>query len=126
MGDGHLTIIDVPPGTSCPMIEAVKNSDFCILITEPTPFGFNDLLLTVETLQKLKIPFGVIINRADIGDDRVEKYCKQENIPVLMKIPFSKEIAIAYSKGISVVETLTEYRVYFQKLFIKIKNYFLK
>ena len=126
MGDGHLTIIDVPPGTSCPVIEAVKNSDFCILVTEPTPFGINDLQLAVETLKKLKIPFGVIINRADIGDDRVEEYCKQENILVLMKIPFSKEIAIAYSKGIPIVETLTEYRVYFQELFIKIKNYSLK
>jgi len=122
MGDGHLTIIDVPPGTSCPVIEAVKNSDFCILVTEPTPFGLNDLQLAVETLQKLKIPFGVIINRADIGDKKVEEYCQKEKIPVLMRIPFKKEIAIAYSKGEPMIKVLPEYKKDFQNFFNKIKK----
>lgn len=113
-------IIDVPPGTSCPVIEAVKGSDYCILVTEPTPFGLNDLILAVEVLKKLKIPFGVVINRADIGDEKVERYCQDSKIPVLMCIPFDKEIAIAYSMGIPIVEAKSKYIQEFGKLFKKI------
>jgi len=116
-------IIDVPPGTSCPVVASVKGSDFCVLVTEPTPFGLNDLILAVEVLRKLKIPFGVVINRANIGDNKVEEYCKKEDIPILMKIPFSKDIAISYSKGIPLVEVLLEYRTYFWELFVKIKDH---
>lgn len=113
-------IIDVPPGTSCPVIEAVKGSDYCILVTEPTPFGLNDLVLAVEVLKKLKIPFGVVINRADIGDEKVDHYCQDSNIPVLMRIPFDKDIAIAYSKGILIVEQNSKYLGEFRNLFEKI------
>jgi MinD superfamily P-loop ATPase len=115
-------IIDAPPGTSCPVIAAVKNSDFCILVTEPTPFGLNDLILAVEVLRKLKISFGVVINRSDLGNNKTEKYCKQENIPVLMRIPFKKEIAMAYSKGESILKIFPEYRKDFQNLFNTIRN----
>jgi len=115
-------IIDVPPGTSCPVIEAVKGSDYCILVTEPTPFGLNDLVLAVEVLKKLKIPFGVVINRADIGDEKVDQYCQDSNIPVLMRIPFDKEIAVAYSKGIPIVEVKPKYIREFEKLFEKVKE----
>jgi len=104
-----IVIIDAPPGTSCPVIESVKGSDFCILVSEPTPFGLNDLILAVEVLRKLAIPFGVIINRADLGDDGLERYCKNEHIPVLMRIPFDKKIAFLYSKGIPLVEEQKEY-----------------
>ncbi|MGQ9702242.1 MAG: hypothetical protein ACUVQ3_07260 [bacterium] len=104
-----IVIIDAPPGTSCPMIESVKGSDFSILVSEPTPFGLNDLTLAVEVLRKLSIPFGVIINRADIGDDSLERYCKNEHIPVLLRIPFDKKIAFLYSKGIPVVKEQKEY-----------------
>ncbi|HAX60955.1 MAG TPA: (4Fe-4S)-binding protein [Elusimicrobia bacterium] len=117
-----VTIIDAPPGTSCPVIESIKGSDYCILVTEPTPFGLNDLILAVEVLRKLKIPFGVAINRSDIGDEEVDKYCHKENIPILMKIPFDRKIAEAYSKGIPLVENLPEYKRHFQELFTKIKN----
>ena len=113
-------IIDVPPGTSCPVIEAVKGSDYCILVTEPTPFGLNDLILAVEVLKKLGIPFGVVINRADIGDKKVERYCQDSNIPVLMHIPFDKEIAIAYSMGIPIIEAKSKYIQEFGRLFEKI------
>ncbi len=119
-------IIDVPPGTSCPVVTSVKGSDFCVLVTEPTPFGLNDLVLAVEVLRKLQVPFGVAINRSDIGDDRVDLYCKDESIPALMKIPFKREIACAYSKGIPVIEALPEYRAYFRELFVKIKDSFKK
>jgi len=117
-------IIDAPPGTSCPVIESIKGSDYCILVTEPTPFGLNDLILTVEVVRKLKIPFGVIINRADLGNNETEEYCKKENIPILMKIPFSKDIAVSYSKGVPMVDVLPEYKKYFQEILVKIKKFY--
>ena len=116
----EITIVDVSPGTSCHMVEAVKGSDYCILVTEPTPFGLNDLFLAVEVLKKLKISFGVIINRSDIGDRKVERYCNKENIQILMRIPFDREIARTYSKGIPIVEVIPKYRQDFAKLYEKI------
>jgi len=115
-------IIDAPPGTSCPVIAAVKDSDFCLLVTEPTPFGMNDLILAVEAMRKLKIPVGVIINRCDMGNDKVETYCKSQNIPVLMKIPFRKEIAEAYSNGNPLIEPLPQYKEQFKEVFNKIET----
>ena len=116
----EMIIIDAPPGTSCPVIEAVKGSDVSLLVTEPTPFGLNDLRLAVETLRKLKIPFGVIINRSDIGDKQVQDYCDKENIPVLMTVPLDMEIARFYSRGITLAEGLPEWQEKFAGLFEKI------
>ena len=115
-------IIDVPPGTSCPVIEAVKGSDVSLLVTEPTPFGLNDLRLAVETLKILKIPFGVVVNRADIGDRQVQNYCLKENIPVLMTIPMDKNIAVAYSEGKTIIEIQPSYKQKFLELFKKLKK----
>ncbi|MBM3702622.1 MAG: 4Fe-4S dicluster domain-containing protein [Actinobacteria bacterium] len=115
-------IIDAPPGTSCPVITAIKDTDFVILVTEPTPFGLNELSLAVEVVRKLKIPFGVIINRSDLGNKKTDEYCVRENIPILMRIPFSKKIAEIYSRGDSIIETLPEYRENFQRLFENIKQ----
>ena len=115
-------IIDVPPGTSCPVIEAVKGSDFCLLVTEPTPFGLNDLILAVEVLRRLKITFAVVINRADIGDDKVGLYCQENKIPVLMQIPFDKEIASLYSRGEMIIDTKKEYITKFKDLLESIKK----
>jgi len=115
-------IIDAPPGTSCPVVTSVKGSDFCVLVTEPTPFGLNDLILAVEVLRKLKIPFGVVINRSDLGNNKTEEYCKQEDIPVLMRIPFKREIAMAYSKGEPIVQAFPEYKKDFQELFNTIRD----
>ena len=120
-GDGT-TIIDVPPGTSCPVIEAVKGSDFCLLVTEPTPFGLNDLILAVEMLRILRIPFGVAVNRSDVGDDKVDDYCLRENIPILMKIPMDRELAVAYSKGMPLVVAKPERKAEFVRLFEDIKG----
>jgi MinD superfamily P-loop ATPase len=122
MESEKIVIIDAPPGTSCPVIEAVKGSDACLLVTEPTPFGLNDLRLAVETLRELKIPFGVVINRFDIGDNQVKDYCQKENIPILMTIPMDRNIAVAYSKGYTIVETQPAYRKKFLELFEAIKN----
>jgi len=112
-------VIDVPPGTSCPVIESIKGSDFCLLVTEPTPFGLHDLRLAVETVRQLKIPLGVIINRTGLGDRDVEAYCLKENIPILMTIPFNRKIAAAYSEGIPVVEAIPAYRQEFFEIYEK-------
>lgn len=114
-------IIDAPPGTSCPVVASIKRSDFCILVTEPTPFGLNDLVLMVEVLREINIPFGVVINRSGLGDNKTNAYCQSQNIPVLMQIPFKRDIAAAYSKGIPIVEAFPEYKKKFQELFEKIK-----
>jgi MinD superfamily P-loop ATPase len=113
-------IIDVPPGISCPVVESVKNSDFCVLVTEPTPFGLNDLVLAVETVRQLKIPCGVIINRAGVGDGKVEEYCQKESIPILLTIPLDAGIARLYSKGITLVAGVPMWKNDFIELFDKI------
>ncbi len=114
------TVIDAPPGTSCPVIEAVKDSDYCILVTEPTPFGLNDLMLAVLVMRKLTLPFGVVINRADLGDLNTETYCARENIPVLLRIPFERRIAEGYSRGDTIVRSVPEYKERFESLFTHI------
>jgi len=117
-----ITIIDVSPGTSCPVIEAINGSDFCLLVTEPTPFGLHDLKLAVELLKKLEIKYGVLINRADIGDDRVKDYCDKEGVPVLAQIPFDREIAVLYSRGIPLWASGERFREIFRKLWESIEN----
>jgi len=118
----NIVIIDVPPGTSCPVVEAVKESEFCLLVTEPTPFGLNDLSLAVEVVRKLGISCGLVINRVGIGDEEVERYCHQEGIPILLKIPLDRKIALLYSKGTPLVEGMPEWRDEFLKLFQDIKD----
>jgi MinD superfamily P-loop ATPase len=120
--DNKITIIDSPPGTSCPVIESIKDTDYCILVTEPTPFGLYDLKLAVEVVRKLKVPFGVLINQEGIGDKGVEKYCKEEEIPIIMKIPHDKKIAKLYSKGIPFVKKMKDWEDKFIELYGKIKN----
>jgi MinD superfamily P-loop ATPase len=115
-------IIDVPPGTSCPVIESIGGSDYCILVTEPTPFGLHDLKLAVEVVRHLNIPFGVVINRDGIGDNNVEKYCKNEEILILLKIPERKTIAHLYSKGIALVNEIYEWREMFGLVFTRIED----
>ena len=118
----NIIIIDVPPGTSCPVIEAVKESDFCLLVTEPTPFGLNDLSLAVEVVRKLDVSCGVVINRVGIGSEEVERYCHREGIPILLRIPLDRNIAMLYSQGIPLIEGVPQWREEFLKLFQDIKN----
>jgi len=117
-----IVILDAPPGTSCPVIETVKGSDFCLLVTEPTPFGLNDLELAVGMLEKLGIAKGVVINKADIGDRGVWDYCKSKEIPVLMEIPMDRKIAESYSKGIPIIADHPSYIQKFHDLFIKVEK----
>lgn len=118
----RLVIIDVSPGTSCPVVEAVKDSDFCLLVTEPTPFGLNDLVLAVDMLNEIDIPCGVVINRDGAGDSRVEEYCHREGIPILLRIPLDVEIARLYSRGVTLVEGMPQWREAFLKLRAKVRR----
>jgi MinD superfamily P-loop ATPase len=115
-------IIDAPPGTSCPMINAVSGADYCILVTEPTPFGLNDLKLAVEVVRELKIPFGVIINRAGMDYPDMENYLLREDIPLLMKIPFDRRYASCYAEGKLLVEEFAQLRKDFKDLWMAIER----
>jgi MinD superfamily P-loop ATPase len=109
-------IIDSPPGASCPVIESVYQSDYCILVAEPTPFGLHDLEITVQVLEEIKIPFGVIVNRAGIGDKKIYDYCEERAIPILLEIPFERRIAELYSRGIPFTLEMPEWKESFQQL----------
>ncbi len=110
-------ILDAPPGTACPVIETMRESEFLVLVTEPTPFGLHDLSMAVDVVRELGIPFGVIVNRAGIGDEGVTKYCEENNIPILMEIPFNRQIAELYSRGIPFVKEMPEWRQQFKDLY---------
>ncbi len=112
-----IVIIDAPPGTSCPVIEAVKDCDYAVLVTEPTPFGLNDLKLAYEMLLKLEIPFGVVINRSDMGDDRTVNFCKENNIEILLEIPFELALAEAYSRGELAIDSSEIFNTKIQDLY---------
>ncbi len=116
----ELVIIDAPPGTSCPAISAMKHSDFVLLVTEPTPFGLHDLILTVEAVKQLGLRCGLVINRSDIGDDKVQRYARRESIPILLEIPFDREIAEGYSRGLILVEHDMQWRSRFVDLYNEI------
>ena len=116
------TIIDAPPGTSCPVIASMKDTDFILLVTEPTPFGLHDLKLAVGAVKILKIPCGLVINRSDVGDNKVKEFAKKESIPVLLEIPFDRNIAEAYSRGDMIIEVIPELRDKLLNLYNQIKN----
>ena len=115
--DTGVVIIDVPPGTSCPVIEAVKGSDFVLLVTEPTPFGLNDLKLAVGMVRELKIPFAVVINRSEPDEQMTSQYCKDENIDIIFEVPDDRRIAEAYSIGKMIVDVLPDYKKDFAGLY---------
>jgi MinD superfamily P-loop ATPase len=117
-----LTLIDAPPGTSCPVIAAMKDTDFVLLVTEPTPFGLNDLKLAVEAVKILEIPMGLVINRADMGDDTVRDYARAEGLPILMEIPFDRKIAESYSRGDMFALAIPEWKARFRELVGKIET----
>jgi len=119
-------ILDSPPGTSCPFVETVKDSDFCLLVTEPTPFGLHDLKIAVEVLRKIAIPFGVVVNRAGIGDKSLYNYCAEEKIRILMEIPYQRSIAELYSKGIPFSLEMPEWEAKFQLLHREIEEIITK
>ncbi len=117
-----INIIDAPPGTSCPVIAAMKNTDFVLMVTEPTPFGLHDLKLGVEAVKLLGIPCGLVINRSDIGNNDVRVYAEKENLPILLEIPFERKIAEVYSKGDLIIEKIPEWKEKFLELYRGIEN----
>jgi MinD superfamily P-loop ATPase len=116
-----LSIVDAPPGTSCPVIETMKPADFILLVTEPTPFGLSDLKLAVGATRIINVPCGLVINRSDTGDQRVKDYAAAEDIPVLMEIPYDRRIAEAYSRGNMIVAEMPEWKAKFLGLYEKIR-----
>jgi MinD superfamily P-loop ATPase len=117
---GALSILDAPPGNGCPVIETLKGADFALLVTEPTPFGLHDLRLAVEVVRALGLPAGVVISKYGIGTDQVERYCAEEEIPILLRIPMDRKIAESYARGISLVEAFPKWRKPFLELFGRI------
>lgn len=119
---GMTVILDAPPGTSCPVIATLRGSDFVLLVTEPTPFGLHDLRLAVDMVRELGLPFGVVVNRMGIGDNRVHLFCREQEIPILLEIPDDRRIAEAYSRGELIVEALPEYHSQFATLLWNIRD----
>ena len=115
-------IIDSPPGTSCPVTETVKGSDFCILVTEPTPFGLHDLKIMVQVLEPMGISFGVVVNRAGLGDKKVYEYCEEKKIPIMLEIPYQRKIAELYSRGIPLSSEILGWKEKFEKLFKEVRK----
>ncbi len=118
----RVAILDSPPGTACPVIESQHGSDFALLVTEPTPFGLHDLKLSVNVAREIGVPAGVVINRDGIGDKDVEKYCEEEGIPILLRIPDDRDIAVLYSNGIPFSTELQGWKEKFVRLFERIKG----
>jgi MinD superfamily P-loop ATPase len=117
-----INILDAPPGTACPMVETIRDTDFCLLVTEPTPFGLNDLKLAVNVLRIVGLPFGIVINKFRKDVKLIEEYCEGENFAILMKLHFDRRFAEAYSKGQAVVQIFPELKQQFQQLADKIKS----
>jgi MinD superfamily P-loop ATPase len=116
-----LIIVDAPPGTSCPVVAAVKDSDYCLLVTEPTPFGLHDLQLAVGMARELQVPCGVVVNRVGLGDQQVAAYCASEGIPILLEIPFDRRYAECYARGGQLVREFPELRDKLRKLWLRIR-----
>lgn len=114
-------ILDAPPGTSCPVIAAVRDTDYCVMVTEPTPFGINDLMLAVDVVRSLGIPHGVVVNRSDLDSDELHELCRREGLPILLEIPEDRGIAEVYSRGEMIVDVYPSYRWDFLNLFQRIQ-----
>ncbi|HUV04749.1 MAG TPA: ATP-binding protein [Armatimonadota bacterium] len=107
---GMISILDAPPGTACPMQGTIEASDYCILVTEPTPFGLSDLRAAVDTCKALSVPCGIIVNRDGPTDPGIQEYCRQQDIPLLLRIPEIRKVAEAYSRGITLTAAMPEWK----------------
>lgn len=120
--EGDTVIVDCPPGTSCSMVEAVRDTDFCILVTEPTPFGLYDLNIALKALEKMKMPHAVLVNKSGMGERKVYDFLKQKKIPLLMEIPLDRSIAEIYSRGGIFSEKMPEWKPRFAELISRIEE----
>lgn len=121
--DADLVVIDAPPGTSCPVIESVRDSDSVLLVTEPTPFGLNDLKLALKMVRALGLPLSVVINRADNSTSDTHTWCRREHLPILAEIPDDRRVAEAYSRGQMICEALPEYAELFSDLLARVEAF---
>ncbi|SNS20859.1 MinD superfamily P-loop ATPase, contains an inserted ferredoxin domain [Humidesulfovibrio mexicanus] len=121
-GDSRDALLDAPPGVSCPAVNAVMDAHCIVLVTEPTPFGLHDLRLAVDAFRPMGKPMGVVVNRAGAGDDRVQRYCADEGVPVWAEIPFSRAVAEAYSRGEVAARALPQLRAVFLALMARMKD----
>lgn len=121
----EMVIRDAPPGTSCPVVESVRGADFLLLVTEPTPFGLHDLKLAVEMAGELQLPVGIVINRDGVGDDAVEGYCREQGLPILLRIPFERRISEALARGQALVEAFPAYMPRFKDLYERVRSHIL-
>jgi MinD superfamily P-loop ATPase len=122
---GQVVILDASPGSSCPVVEALRGADFVLLVTEPTPFGLHDLKLALQVTRELDIPAGVVINRVQdntpgISYPAVDDYCAQQGLPVLMRIPFERSIAEGIAQGKALVEICPQTIPMFEELYNQI------
>ena len=120
--EADLTILDCPPGTSCPVIESIRGSDLVLLVTEPTPFGLHDLKLAVEMVRALKLPLAVVLNRCDIGDDQVRQYCASQRIAILAEIADDRAVAEAYSRGQLACDAVPSFAGHIRALLNRLSN----
>ena len=116
-----IRIVDSPPGASCPVVESLRGADFVLLVTEPTPFGLHDLRLAIQLIRELNIPAGVIVNRDGIGDGGVDAYCRESGMPILMRIPFDRELGASLAQGKTLVEFAPEYKQIFRDMYTRIE-----
>lgn len=120
--EADLVILDAPPGTSCPVIESVRGADFVLLVTEPTPFGLNDLKLAAEMVGALGLPFGVVVNRSGVGDGQTQAWCHTQGIEVLAEIPDDRRVAESYSRGVLACENVPEFRLAMERLLTRLRR----
>lgn len=123
-GRFDLVLLDSPPGTGCPFIQTVYKADYVVLVTEPTPFGLSDLKQSVEILKEMGLPCGVIVNRADMGSDEAIDFLEQNDIPLLMSLPFDREIAVAYSRGALITDLSDAWKARFMSLYARLQEEF--
>ena len=117
-----ISIWDSPPGTSCPVVESIRGADYLLLVTEPTPFGLHDLKLAAQLATEFDMPAGVIVNRDGIGDNQVEAFCQQMDIPILMRIPLDREIGAGIAQGKALIDIRPAYKSSLQEMFVQIRD----
>ena len=118
----RITIMDSSPGTSCPVVESIRGADYVILVTEPTPFGLHDLKLALQLTEELSIPAGVIVNRDGVGDTKVDDFCQEAGLPILMRIPLERKIGEGIAQGKSLIEIQPKYRDFFYRMYVQIQD----
>ncbi|MGQ9748474.1 ATP-binding protein [Desulfosoma sp.] len=117
ISEGAVILVDAPPGTSCPVVASLWGADYVVLVTEPTPFGLNDLALAVAAVKKMGIPCGLVVNRCDLGDNRTHAFAHRESLPILLEIPFDRKVAEAYAQGHLLVEVFPEWKHMMRRLY---------